>query len=96
MAVEIVEPVLPEHPERFDPVGDVFHPVRIQAARPPLRIPACLDEAGGLQYLEVLRDSGLAEREGLGEFRDSCLAKREPGKDGSSGRIAQGGKGCIQ
>src|SRR3954464_10233607 len=66
--VQAVEALLPETAIVFEPVGDLFQPRALQAARAPLRIAAARDQTGALEHFQVLRDRGEAHSEGLGEI----------------------------
>src|SRR6476659_9360668 len=80
VVVESLEALLPETPVLADPVGDVAEPLRLEGARPPLRLAALFDEAGALEHLQVLRDRGQAEIERGGQLRHRRLALRKPGE----------------
>src|SRR2546426_12315490 len=67
------EALLPVPAVLLDPPGDLAQRFRRQPARPPLGLPALLDEAGSLEHLEVLRDARQAHVEGRRQLRDRRL-----------------------
>jgi hypothetical protein len=70
MLVEPVEPLLPESPIRFEPIGDLLQCCPIELARTPLRFPAPGDQARAFQYFQMLGDCRLADAERLDQFID--------------------------
>src|SRR5688572_24137236 len=75
-----------------DPSGDVSQGPRPQPARPPLRLPALLDEAGPFQYPQVLGDRGLTHVERCGQILDRRLPLGEPGQDRPPSRVGKSGE----
>ena len=80
-------------PERFllrDPVGERRETFRLGAV---VGVAACLalaDEAGEAERLQVLRDGGLGNAGGGGQFDDGRLAfPRQTLEDGAAGRIGK-------
>src|SRR4051812_6594823 len=96
MAFEIVQAAIPELAEGLDELGDVLHCSGRQPARAALRVAAMLDQAGGLEDLEMLRDGRLAEREGGGEFRHGSFAEREARQHRTASGIAERGEGGAE
>src|SRR3569623_745570 len=94
--VEIVEPLLPQRPEGFDPVGDVLHALGIAPARAALGGASGLDQPSLLEHLEMLRDGRLAERKGLRQLRYVRLAERQSGEHGTARRVAERGEHRIE
>src|SRR3954471_9730061 len=75
-----------------DPTGDFLDGARLQSTRTCLRRPSPGDEAGCLQYLEVLGDRRLCQLERLHQFIDGRLTLRETRQNGAAGRIGESGK----
>jgi hypothetical protein len=80
--VEALEPALPEPAVVFEPFGGFRERPCLEPPRPSLRVAAAGDQAGAFQHLEVLRDGGLAHREGLGQLRHRRIAGGKPREDG--------------
>src|SRR3990172_4961650 len=77
IVVQTLEALFPEAAIALDPIRHLFERTRIEPAGPPLRVAAPRDEARVLEDLEVLRDGGHADVEGLGQLRDRGHAPRE-------------------
>src|SRR2546422_4321544 len=56
LVVPFPQPAVP-----FQPPGRLAEPLRLEAARPPLRVTAARNQAGALQHLQVLGDRRLAQ-----------------------------------
>jgi DNA-binding transcriptional LysR family regulator len=61
MGIEIVEPALPLPAEWLDPIGDAFHAERREPARPTLRVPTALNQAGGRGIDVAIRPGRLVD-----------------------------------
>src|SRR2546427_4754320 len=96
VAAQLVEALLPVAPVVLDPVGDVLERIGLQPARPPLRLAAALDQARALQHLEMFRNGGKADLEGLGQFQDRGFARGEAREDRPPRGIGEGGKGGAE
>src|ERR1700704_4837841 len=96
VAVQLVEALFPVTPVVLDPVGDVLERIRLEPARPPLRLASALDPARALEHLQVLGDGGQADLEGLGQFHDRGFPRGEAREDGTPRRIGEGGKGAAK
>src|SRR5437773_2514127 len=70
--------------------------LRLESARPPLRVAAARDEPRMLEHLEVLRDRRLTHCERLGQVHHARLARREPGENRPSRRVGQCGESHIE
>ena len=90
--VEALEALLPVALVLADPVGGVPKRLGLEAAGPPLGLPALLDEARSLQYLEVFRDRRQAQVEGRGQLGDGRLAAGESGENGPACWIRECGE----
>jgi hypothetical protein len=88
--VEAVEASLPEATVLLEPFGGVLQRRSPQARGPKLRRATARDQAGALEYLEVLRDRLDADREGLGQLVHGCLTLCEARQDCPPGRIGEG------
>src|SRR6478735_4754169 len=70
---ESIEALAPEFAVVVDPLRRRFERHRAELARAPLRVAPARDEAGVLEHLEVLGDSGRADVERLGQLADAGL-----------------------
>ena len=96
VVVEAVEALLPELAVILEPLVDAAQRLRLDLARPPLRLPAAGDEARVLQHLQVLRDGGEADRERGREFGHGRLTCHEAGEDRAAGGVGQGVQRGLQ
>src|SRR2546422_7080420 len=96
VAVQLVEALLPVAPVILDPVGDVLERIRLEPARPPLRLAAALDQSRALEDLEVLGDRRKADVEGLGQLQDRGFARSEAREDRAPRGIGEGGEGGAE
>src|SRR6266853_2253258 len=96
VGTELVEALLPVAPVVLYPVGDVLERIRLEPARPPLRLAAALDQAGALEDLEVLGDGRKADVEGLGQFQDRGFTRGEAREDRAPRGIGEGGEGGAE
>ena len=87
--IQSIEAGVPETAILFKPVVDVLEAGRLDPAWPPLRLAATRDQTGALQHLEVLRDSGQAHLEGLGQLGHRRFAQGEPREDRAPRRIGE-------
>lgn len=86
---EGIQTAIPETPVLLEPRRKGLQWLPLEMTRPPLRLPATRDEAGGLQHLEVLRDGGDAHVVGLRELLHVRVARGEPSEDASPCRIGE-------
>src|SRR5687767_2962490 len=92
IALQPVEPPLPEVAIVRHPVGHFLQRCWGDAAGPPLRFAALRDQTGPLEDLEVARDGGEADVERLGELIHRRLAGGETREDGAPRRVSEGGE----
>lgn len=94
--METVEGLLPERAVLCDPVGGGREGLRVQPAvvNPPLF--AFLHEPGVLENLQVLRNRGQRDLEGLGEVGHAELAEGEPGENRAPCRIGERGERAVE
>src|ERR1700732_3121850 len=78
---QAIEAVLPEHTVVLEPPGGVLERTHLEPAWAPLRLATARHQAGALEHLEMLRDSGKRHLEGPGELLDRRLARGEASKD---------------
>src|SRR5829696_439087 len=90
ISVEPIEALFPKPAVVLDPVRRVFQRARLQPRRAPLRFAAARNQAGALQYLQVLRHGGSADVERLCQFGDGSFAQGEPCEDGAPRRVGEG------
>src|SRR5207247_1373925 len=88
--VEALEAFVPEPSVLPHPLGRLLQAPGLEAARPPLRVAALRDQAGVLQHFQVFADSGKAEVERLGQFRDRGLSLRKTSQDRPPRGIGEG------
>lgn len=93
---QAVETLVPELAILLHPIGNVAQWLRFEPAGPPLRLATLRDQAGALQYLEMLGNGGRAYLERLGELRDRCFARRETRKDRAASRIGECGEDSAE
>src|SRR2546430_14180283 len=79
--IEALVVALPQPPVALQPFGRFPQPLGLEAARPSLRVAAARNQAGALQYLQVLGDRRLAHRERLRQVRH----RRPPRRPGGGG-----------
>src|SRR2546426_1028685 len=96
MAFQAIEALLPELAVTLHPIGGFLETLRLEPARPPLRIATARDEAGTLEDLEVLRDGGKRHVERLRQLGDRGLALSEAGEDRPSRGIGKRAKRDAQ
>src|SRR5262252_6764860 len=92
VVVEPIKALLPEAMVIHEPIGRGFQRGSLEPAWPPLRGAPPRDQAGPLQHLEVLGDSGKAHVERLGKLRHRRFTQGEPCQDGPPGGIRQSGE----
>src|SRR3989442_6409784 len=63
--IEALVVALPQPAVTFQPLGSLPQPLGLEAARPPLCVAAARNQAGALQYPQVLGNRRLAPREPL-------------------------------
>src|SRR6476659_10392145 len=90
VVLQSIELSLPQLAVFLDIVGDLLEGRGSDSAGPPLRLASLRDEPRLLQHLQVPRDRGEADVEGLGELVDCGFARGEPREDGASRRIGEG------
>ena len=86
----------PERAVLLDPGGRVSEGFRGQPAAVHAAIDLALQEACGLQYAHVLRDSWQRNAERFGELCDPGLTLSEAGQDGAAGGIGERTEDGIQ
>src|SRR3989442_10127692 len=86
--IEALVVALPQPAVTFQPLGSLPQPLGLEAARPPLCVAAARNQAGALQYLQVLGNRRLAHRERLGPLRHRRLTRRPAGEDPPPGGIS--------
>jgi len=96
IGVETIEAFLEEPAIVFEPVVDILQRLRLDAAGAELRLAAARDQAGALQYFEMLGNRRKAHGERLGQFHDGGFAERQTGQDGAAGRIGERGEGGVE
>src|SRR6266516_2970810 len=94
--IEALVVTLPQPAVAFQPLGSLPQPLGLEAARPPLRVAAARNQAGALQYLQVLGDRRLAHRERLGQLRHRRLTRRQAGEDRPPGGIGEGREDGVE
>src|SRR5476651_728248 len=95
----IVEPVdlrIPEPAVLFHPRCGVTKRRCIEAARPPLRLPAPRDQAAALEHLEMLRNRGERHRKGPRKFTYGRFPRHQPRQNSPPRRIGKGSKGRAE
>src|SRR5438093_4606100 len=92
MVFQAIEALLPELAITLHPVGGFLETLRLEPARPPLRVATARDEAGTLQHFEVLGDGWKRYVERLCQLRDRGLALREAGEERPPRRISESPK----
>src|SRR2546429_4826982 len=75
--VESLETLVPKLSVLPHPIGGLFQAGGVQAAWPPLRLPALPDQSCVLQHFQVFRDAGKAQVERPGKLRDRRLTLRK-------------------
>src|SRR5439155_10943514 len=96
VVVQAIEAGFPVPPVLADPFGRVPERLRLQPARPPLRLTSLLEEPRALEHLEVLRDRREAEIERGRQLRDRRLALGESREDGAPRRVGEGREGDAE
>ena len=92
----MLEALLPEVAITLHPSSRFREWLGLEPARPALRVAAFRNQARALQYLEVLGDGGLADREGFGKLQYGCLADGEAGQDRPPCWVGERRKSCIE
>jgi hypothetical protein len=95
-SAEVVELVLPEDAIEGEPVGGLPHGRNGEAAHADAAGLFLLDEAGLLEHFEVLEDGRQRDVVRTREFRDGGVSALQGGKDGSTRRVAESGKGGVE
>lgn len=90
--IQTVEALFPELSVLFDPIAYVFEWLSLQPAWSPLRLSASRDQPRTLKHFEVFRDGWKRHVERTGELFHRCITRCEPGQNGPSRRIGEGGK----
>src|SRR6185369_2700248 len=91
-----IEAAFPEDAVALDPIGDLPQGLRLEPARPPLRMAAARDQPGALQHLEMLGDRGRADGERCRQLLHRGLARYEPRQDGPACGIREGREGGAE
>ena len=86
----------PEAAKGLDPVSDILERNRDKPAWTPLRVAPAHYQAGALQHVQVLGDRGLAQGEGLHEFRYIRFSSRETSEDSASCGIPKRAEGQVK
>jgi hypothetical protein len=69
-----IEPLFPDLPVVFGPIGYFFQWIRLDSTSPPLRIPPLRDQPRAFQHAKVLRHGRHTHIKRLGEFANGALA----------------------
>src|SRR6266480_5993779 len=94
--IEALVVALPQPPVALQPFGRFPQPLGLEAARPSLRVAAARNQAGALQYLQVLGDRRLAHRERLGQLCHRRLTRRQASQDCPPGGIGEGREDGVE
>lgn len=96
MSFEPVEAVGPLRVRTAEPVVHRSQAVELESRGAALALTSPADQAGSLQHLEVLGDSGLRQRGRLGEFDDTSIAGGQALQDRPAGGVGKGREGSAQ
>lgn len=96
MACEHVEARVPLPLLLGDPFAQRLHSLEVQAARSPLPVHSLVDQPATPEDPDVPGNSLVGHVEGLSQLTDRRLAGRQPGDDGPTGPVAEGGEGGVQ
>src|SRR5579872_1526884 len=88
--IQTIQTLFPEMAVFLYPVRDFLEPARLDPARTPLGFPAPANQAGALEYFEVLGNGGHAHVERLRQFRDGSLTRGQARQDRTPCGISQG------
>src|SRR6187401_1275535 len=94
--VESLVALIPELPEIAGPFSDLFQRRRVQAARTPLRVSPARDQACLLQDPKVLGYRRTTHLKWLRQLLHGRFPRGEPGQDGATRRIGEGGEGDAE
>src|SRR5262245_50514578 len=89
MCVQAIHPALPGLLSRLNPREGLVQRLGLHTARAPLRVSAAHDQTCGFEHLQVVRDRGLAHREGLCQLVHGCLAFGQTAEHRTAGRIRE-------
>ena len=89
LALEPIEPVLPQTSIGGDPYVDLAERFRPEPIQAPLSIDADVDEARVAQHAEVLRDGGLADRQPLDKLAHRPLTVAQQVEDAATVRFGE-------
>src|SRR5215469_890731 len=90
-----VEPGAPELTVVGEPLVGFLHCMRIQANDLETSSPFASDEFSRFKNVQVLRDSGKRESEGLRHVTDCLFPVRHIAENGAPGRIGKCVKDCV-
>ena len=91
-----IELLFPEAPVVRDPIRGALHCSRLQAATAHAAVFCRADQAGALEDVQMLRESGKGNRKGCGQIADARLAAREARQDGAANGVGERGKGGVK
>ena len=92
LALERLEPLLPERAQPLQPALELGEPVGVELVDPLLRRDARADELRAAQHLEVLRHGGGADGEPAGDLAGGERSAGEHLDDAPAGGIGEGGE----
>ena len=95
-SAEVIELVFPKDAIEGEPVGGLLHGRDSEAAHANTAGFFLLDEASLLEYVEVLEDGRHGDLVRAREFGNGGPSALQGGKDGSTRRVAEGGKGGVE
>jgi hypothetical protein len=96
MGLETVEAVGPLGVRAAEPVVHWEQALELKSSGTAPAVADSADEAGTLQYLEVLGDGRLSQRGSFCEFDDAGLSGREPLEDRTTGGVGKGRESSAQ
>src|ERR1700749_593147 len=94
----LLQPVQRSAPEAFvqiEPLARTRKRIGLQAAAPVLAIAFAFDERGFFEHLQMPRDGGKRNPEGLRQIAHGRVSGGQPRQDRAAGRVGEGGKGGV-
>jgi len=91
-----IELVFPEPLVEGNPRRRILERLRMQAAAAHAPVFVVLQQAGTVQYPQVLGHRGQRHAEGLRQLAHRGLPLGQPGQDGAAGGVGQRAKGGVE